>query len=421
MKNKLLAILIILFAGNSFAQDPAWVKENTWYFDNFKKDTLPWSIFRETYIGVAPAPAVDFDALFYDLIYQTELAKAGHCHGMCVMAMLMMKNGGHLGYCHPPYMYTGEIREPDAGDTTGPSDPNLRTAIAITHGTQLNHGFLSFLLDLIAIGKNRDGRHAFQQVVYYLAKNDPPVISVTQSLSPADGGHVLIPFFTEDLGATKKIYVYDPNRTYYKPGADGKEFYEGRNNFILVNNSTGTWSYNMGSETWTGSPDALNGGNCIVMPISIVGRKDRLPQSLLAEGAYAINTIFIFGEDVKLEQVTDPGNQRRLMNDARTGWETREDKRLKNVLPFIPAGIRSTAKKSSNTTVYFARGTRALDLQIRARGPYRIGLLFGGKYIEYKGTGNGNIRHIRTPGRIPVKKQPAHQLRPQINIFNRLH
>jgi hypothetical protein len=108
------------------------------------------------------------------------------------------------------------------------------------------------------------------------------------------------------------------------------------------------------------------------------------------------------------------------MNDARTGWETREDKRLKNLLPFISAGISSTAKKS-NATAYFARGTHALDLQIRARGPYRIGLLFGGKYIEYKGTGNGNIRYIRTPGRLPAKKQTAPKIKPQINILNRIN
>src|SRR5688572_25193366 len=130
MKRRCLILLLTVtffFNAKTIAQDPDWVKENTWYFDNFVKDTLPWTMFRETFIGVAPAPSADFDQFFYDGIYQTKLAGPGHCYGMCVLALMMMKNGGFLGYCHPPYTYSGSYASP-AKDTLGPSDPNLNTA-----------------------------------------------------------------------------------------------------------------------------------------------------------------------------------------------------------------------------------------------------------------------------------------------------
>jgi hypothetical protein len=399
MKNKFLALFIVtntFFAAHMYAQDPHWVRDHTWFFDNFKKDTLPWTYFRETFIGVAPEPAGDFDIIFYNELYRTKLAGPGHCYGMDVMAMLMMKNGGCLGYCDPPYVYSGVIGN-TAPDSIGPTDPNLRTAISIAHGNQINHGFLSFLLDVIAIGKNRDGRFAAQQVDYYLAKGDPPVISVTKNLSPADGGHVLIPFFVQDPNpSTRRIYVYDPNRSYYATGADGKDYYEGLNNFIEINNSTGAWTYTMkGPEVWSGSPSS--GGNCLVIPLSVAGKKDRLPQSLLAVGAYALNSIFIFGDDVQLRQISDAENGRHLFEKSGgTNWETSEHRRLKNVLPFIPMGGETSS--SDKSSVYFVRGNRKMDVEICARGTYRIGMLFAGKYREFKGYGDGKTMHFFTPG-----------------------
>ncbi len=377
------------------AQDPNWVKINTWYFDNFTKPILPWSMFRETYIGVAPAPSADFDQLFYDLLYKDQLAAKGYCYGLSTMAMLMMKNGGHLGYCHPASSYSGTIASP-AVDTTGPADPNLKTALGLVHGNQINHGFLSFLLDVIAIGKNRDGRYAYDMVNFYLAKNDPPVISVTKGLSPADGGHVIVPFFTKDFGATKRIYVYDCNRSYYKPGADGKDWYDNLNNYIEVTTATGAWKFNMGSSGspsfWTGDPGS--GGNCLVIPLSVAGRRDRLPQSLLADGAYALNTIFIFG-NVKMEQITDPVSKRNYFNQDGSNVEPCEEKRLNTIMPFIPLTGGGFSKGTAKTKAYFFRGADPLELQFRAYGYYRIGMLFKGKYVEMEGKGDGSVQRFR--------------------------
>ncbi len=400
----------LLMHTKTLAQDTNWVKTNTWYFDNFVKDVLPWSLFRETFIGVAPEMSGDFDMIFYENLYKDQLAAKGHCYGMDVMAMLMKKNGGHLGYCHPPYMYSGTIASNTAtsgspsNDTLGPADMNLKTAIQLVHGNQINHGFLLFLLDVLAIAKSRDGKYACDQVDFYLAKDDPPVISVTKGLSPSEGGHVIIPYKTQDMGGNiKRIYVYDPNRTFYKPGAEGKDWYVNNKNYIEVNTSSKSWKFEMVGTlgTWSGEPLSLTGGNCIVIPLSVAGKRDRLPQSLLAEGAYAINTIFIYG-DVKLKQVSDPATGRRYFQKKGTKPERRAAKRLNNFLPFIPMD-GNVASGANDNRVYFFRGTNPLHLQYRAYGAYRIGMIYHGQYLEVKGNGTGAVQDFRPDEMMPKK------------------
>jgi hypothetical protein len=396
MKLRYLIFAVIVFSTSvkTNAQDPNWVKNNTWYFDNFVKDILPWSMFRETFIGVAPSPSADFDQVFYDNLYKDQLAAEGHCYGIDVMAMLMLKNGGHLGYCHPPYMYSGTIfsnTNPDgvpSNDSIGPADQTLKTAIGLVHGNQINHTFLSYLLDVIAIGKSRDGRYSYQQVDFYLAKNDYPVISVTKDLSPADGGHVIIPYFTKNMGATKRIYVYDPNRSYYKAGAEGKDWYDNGNNYIEVNSATGAWTFDMGSSNWSGSPGG--GGHCMVIPVSVAGKRDRLPQSLFADGAYALNTVFIFG-NVKVQQISNMKGDKRFFNDKGTNIEPCEENRLTNVLPLYRFDGVSTSIGMKRNNAFFFRGSEPVKLQYKAAGQYRIGMIFHGKYYQVSGNGKGEL------------------------------
>jgi hypothetical protein len=304
---------------------------------------------------------------------------------MDVMELLMLKNGGHLGYCHPPFAYPGGAR---------PDDPNLETAIELTHGNQINHGFLSFMLDVIAQGKLRDGNYAFAKVQEFLAKNDPPIIAISPGSIVSDSGHVIVPYATENLGVIKRIWVYDPNRSWYVNATDGKMWYDSHLNFITINSATGAWSFGMAGlfGTWSGNPGG--GGRIVAAPLSVTGRKDRLPQSLLAEGAYAINTIMIFG-DVKIEQVTDPCNQKQMLNDAGTDLEPCEEKRMNNIMGFIPLNGTYPSKGTGNTNAYFFRGTDPVDLQYRARGDYRIGMMYHGKYYEVKGVGKGEVKYFR--------------------------
>ena len=299
----------ILFQTKSIAQDPdpEWAKRNTWFFDNFTKDSLTWAMFRETFIGVAPAPSADFDQIFYHALYKTKLSAPGLCLGLDVMELLMLKNGGHLGYCHPPFVYSGVAR---------PDDPILETAIEITHGNQINHGFLSFMLDIIAMDKLRNGKFCADKVEEYLAKGDYPVICISASGGIfSDSGHCIVPYAVTHAGGMTKIWVYDPNRSWYVNAPDGKPWYDAHNNFILVNDAAKSWTFTMAGTLGTWSGDPGNGGRIVATPLSVVGRKDRLPQSLLAEGAYALNTIMIYG-NVNIEQVIDPRNGKQMMNDA---------------------------------------------------------------------------------------------------------
>jgi hypothetical protein len=389
MKTRYLICMLcatMLFAGKTVAQDPKWVKDNTWFFDNFTKDTLSWNLFRETFIGVAPAPSADFDWFFYDGLYRTKLAGPGLCYGMDVMALLMMKNGGHLGFCHPPYIYTGTDR---------PDDPILETAIEITHGNQINHGFLSFMLDVVAAKKLRDGDYAYAKVQEYLAKNDPPIICISGSTGgvTGDSGHVIVPYAVEQIGLVKKIWVYDPNRSYYVNAPDGKPFYDTHSNFIQIDPG-GKWSFKMAGTmgTWFGDPGS--GGRIVAAPLSVVGKKDRLPQSLFAEGAVAINTILIYG-DVKIKQVSDMNGTKQLMNEAGNEQELCEEKRLMNILPFIPLNGGYPSKGSGRQKAFFFSGTDPLQFRFRAIGEYTIKLMFGGKLYERKGKGNGDVQYFK--------------------------
>ena len=376
-----------LFAAKTMAQDPNpdWPKENTWFFHNFTKDSLTWAMFRETFIGVAPAPSADFDQVFYDQLYKTKLSSPGLCYGMDVMELLIMKNGGHLGFCHPPYVYSG----------VGPPDDSiLEKAIEITHGNQISHGFLSFMLDVIAVHKLTDGNYAFGKVKEFLAKNDPPIICISTGSIFSDSGHVIVPYATSESGTTKKIWVYDPNRSWYVNAPDGKPWYDAHSNFIEIDATNGHWSFGMAGTmgTWSGSPGS--GGRIAATPLSIAGKKDRLPQSLLAEGSIAINTILIFG-DVKIEQVTDPCNQKQMMNDAGTEPEQCEEKRMDNIIGFVPLNGGHPSKGTGNNKAFFFRGTDPVDITYRARGDYRIGMMYHGKYYEVKGNGKGEVKYFK--------------------------
>lgn len=378
----------LLFTAKTKAQDPdpEWAKRNTWFFDNFVKDTLPWSLFRETFIGVAPAPSADFDGLFYSGLYQTKLAGPGLCLGMDAMALLIKKNGGHLGYCHPPYVYSG---------TGPPDDPILERAIEITHGNQINHGFLSFMLDVIAVNKLRDGKYCADKVEEFLAKGDPPVICISsaEGILSADG-HCIVPYAVTHSGGMTKIWVYDPNRSWYVNAPDGKPWYDAHNNFILVNDAAHSWSFGMAGAfgTWSGDPGS--GGRIVATPLSVVGRKDRLPQSLLAEGAYALNSILIFG-NVAIDQVTDPCSGKQMLNDEGKALEPCGEKRMNNIMNFVPMNNGYPSKGSNQTNAFFFRGADPVDLKYRAIGDYRIAMMYHGKYYEVKGKGKGEVQYFR--------------------------
>jgi len=385
----MMAFLAASPAASAQAVDTPWLRENTWAFGNMDSGNVSWDNFRATFVGVAPNPAGDFDQIFYNDLYKDKLFNAGFCYGMDVMAMLMMSDGGWMGFCHPPYIY------PARSSLSGALDPKLVQAIMITHGNQINRGFLVFLLDVIAAQENRDGNYAYYQVGKYLAQGDQPVISVSQSLIPTDSAHVLVPYYEDVSGSIKRIFVYDPNRSIYVPGSDRHDYYANGSNFIAIK-SDGTWSYHFNDLSvppWTGNPSS--GGNCIAIPLSVAGRKDRLPQSLFADAQLAINTIFIFGRDVHVRQVT--AGDRRYMNGREVAFGKNA---LTTILPFQTSG------RNPNDTlqVYFVRGIEPQCWEIEAHGPYRVEMFYAGQHTAVSGVGNGDRMRFYTPLR-PVINQ----------------
>lgn len=396
---------------NAQAKDTAWLLQNTWAFENFDDTNVSWNLFRQSFIGVAPSPSGDFDIAFYEALYKNVLFNPGNCFGMDVTAMLIMQNGGYQGYCHPPFVYPSNPLPAMAG----PLDSNLHTLINITHGNQINNGFISYILNLVSTNKNRDGNYAFDMVHKYLAEGDQPVVAISTNISPSDGegGHVLVPYFEDTITLspiTRRIFVYDPNRSIYAPSTDSSHiFYTLGLNFIKVL-SDGSWSYPHDTPytthpPWTGNPGG--GGNCMAIPLSVAGKKDRLPQSLFTSVSQAIGTIFIFGNDVKVKQITDLKNHRHYFNEKGTDEESRPERCMHNVLPFIPLKGKMHPESGSASEVYFIRGNHPFRIAVIAKGPYKVAMIFDGQYIELKGIGNGALHffHSPSPAFIKYRKQ----------------
>ncbi len=143
----MLFMALLCIAGVAFTQTFD-VERDSWYFDNFETDPLTWDIYRDTFIGVPPTRdplSSAFDVLFYDNLYKSSLAKNGNCFGMSLQSLMMLKNGGHLGYCAPVNQYSGDLI---GTPTTGPTDNGLTRIINEMHGHQVHTESLRFFLDL---------------------------------------------------------------------------------------------------------------------------------------------------------------------------------------------------------------------------------------------------------------------------------
>ena len=327
----LVLALALTLCPAALAAQP-YAETNAWRFDNFPDATLPWEIYRESYIGIPPTrdPASSaFDVLFYDQVYKSELAKDGNCYGLSLLSLMILKKGGHLGYCQPLPQYSG-----DAFGDDGPTDPGLKRAINIMHGHQVNLPSLQHILDLMGKGKNRDGSYALQSFHFYKLKNDPTLVSITKSLLPTDGGHTLVAYAADEPGGgNRRIYVYDPNRTWADP-AD-RAWYTGGNNYITVNGTS--WQFDMGGSEgiWSGSP--ASGGNLMITPISIAGPHSRSPASM-GDGIIGqiLTTIFISGSDAHIEQVTD-AQGRRLFKPGTAEVDSDPGTGMLTMLPWYPS------------------------------------------------------------------------------------
>ncbi len=269
-----VAALSIPLAAQHYAQSSGW------QFDNFKDPVYAWDIYRDTFIGIPPSEdpwSSAFDVLFYNQVYKDKLSSNGNCFGMSLQSLMMFKKGGHLGYCLPIPQYSGDIFGAGPGGAKlGPTDAMLKRAINIMHGHQVNLPTIQLILNVISQNKNRNASFAYTAFQNARMQNDPTLVSITKTLNPDDGGHTVVAYDAQDLGGgNKRIYVYDPNRTWADP-AD-RAWYTGNQNFIQINGNA--WSFVMaGPETWSGDPGS--GGNIMIIPISVTGPHSRSPASL---------------------------------------------------------------------------------------------------------------------------------------------
>ncbi|MBL7809163.1 MAG: hypothetical protein JNN28_15185, partial [Saprospiraceae bacterium] len=271
---------------------------------------------------------------------------------MELMLCHLLRYGGHDGFCAPAAQYPGSYSA--SSDTFGPSDLRLKHAIRVLHGQQINYRFIAYMLDLIALNKNRDGNYAYGQYKYFESKKEPMVLSITKELLPSAGGHVLLPYFAVEEDGFKKIFVHDVNHSFFNPDTSEHNFYTQRRNFVKIDPSDGCWSYGGGLNYSGCSSGDITDGNLIIMPFSVVGRKDRLPQSLFADAAEAIGKIFVFSQEPELEQLASPDG-RRLFQPGTQKLELNDSLAMRSVLPFIPINGGQPIPKDA-AQLFFVRG-----------------------------------------------------------------
>ena len=69
-----------------------------------------------------------------------------------------------------------------------------------------------------------------------------------------------------------------------------------------------------------------------------------------------------------MKQISDLADQKHYLNDVATDVEPCDDKRLTNVMPFIPMDGGSLSKEAVKNTAYFFRGSDPVKLQFTAYG-----------------------------------------------------
>lgn len=394
--------LLIIIAGQFFlstqarAQDTNFVRINTWHFENFTDSTCTWDLFREAFIGIPPtySEAFVFDQVIYDNVFSAML-NSGHCFGMSLAALQLLRYGGFDGICAPasqyPRRYTGtEYREPASDE--------LYHAIQMLQPHILNFRVVSHLLDLIAQNKSRDGNYAFDQYNYYAAKKGYSIVCITESYTNVSDSHALLPYHTTVDGAgNKRIYVYDVNRPFNKPGPDGHDWYTSGNNYIQINSSDGKWSFDMADTCicpWSGVSSSFNGnsGHIMIVPFSIMRNKDRLPQSLFADGLEAASKLFLFGHSVSLEQISTPDGKRYFKPGAQL-LEEDDSLALRGIMPFFP--MNGCKAPMENSQLYFMQDQNDFDITVRGGSDgYKIQLFSGQAFLTVTAEKPNDVERI---------------------------
>jgi len=334
----------VLVLNNAYAGDD-YARLHGWDFDNWSAGQVTWELFKRTFIGVRDDDLMD---VAHWELYDPNVTGEGHCFGMCLLSLAILKEDGHMGFCKPVYIYDG---------TEGPDDPELDTAITILHGHQFGHTMINWLTERIMSGEMTNAKVAYDDVGYYLSMDDPPIISI---IIGEGSGHALVPYRCEEVSSsTWRIYVYDPNRPYRVTSS----YYDLDSNYIEIK-AAGPhyeWSFEMdGGTVWAGDNTGVFKTFIFCIPYSEVLQPQRNPFEL---GAVLedLNEVFVGGSGCIRQMCNDRGERlyKSAANDPTSELEDDPVLSMKNIMafPFVGGG-------NNNPDAYIIKEYADEDLKI---------------------------------------------------------
>lgn len=322
---RLLLMLLVVTAAVPAQIEAQPAREFGFGFNNFGDPVLSWDIYRNSFYGIPEYESASaFDALFYEAVFKSTISAPGNCFGISLLSLVMNRDGGHMGFCAPPYQYSGGMTSPGSG----PSDANLRRVINILHGHQLSLACITDMLDQIGGMHTQDGSVVIKRCAAIIAKEGPCILSVTKSFNPSDGGHSMIAYAVDG----DKILLVDPNRLWASTDPGHRDWYQNKLNFVEC--GAGYWKFDMkGHGIWPSGA-----GHLTVYPLSVAEPTGRSPSSLGLNASELVAKIFIVSKSsgATLLQVTDERGRRLFLpgskaidGDTATG--------LRCIVPWFPS------------------------------------------------------------------------------------
>ena len=393
-RNSILALFLAALAAPAAADDhPA--EKYSWSFPNFRGDPCvpgldfySWDLYRQTFIGIPSDEEsnLGFDYDIYKAAFETKIGGPGSCYGMVLMSLLINDKGGNLGYCGPVGQYSGDTVGTSAHTCKGggiqfqgPTDPNLRRAIWEMHGHQLNLAAVRYYLEQIAKGQVSNGLMAYNMV----AASKPCIVSIIKDKWSIFGaGHTILGYDAQVVGGQKRIYVYDPNRTWAVDNILNRGWYTNEDNFIWLDGS-GDWHFTMAGGTEWSSP----GGLISITPLSIAGPRDRNPGSMGFGAGEIVNQVAFTGDAVSLEQITDSSGK-RLFHPGTKDFETDPQAGVLNISPLASTGDAGADGNDGERYVVFGQRGGPLDFDVRA-GTDGYQMVLSSRFGSIKVTAHG--------------------------------
>lgn len=335
-----------------------------WSFENFSTPELSWDLYRRTYLAINPSKSIasPLDLAFYEIF--KGCAAQGNCGGMSMLGLALFRFGGYMGFGSPATFYSGGS---DVHPVKGPARTDLYEALNIMQARQFSASGIRNFVDVVKAGQLNDALAAFNRIKNGLASGDYHMLSLANSMF-GDAAHTVIPYRAEDNGATKTLWVWDPNR----PADDYPLHYSLGANRLDITTST-SWSYDQNGAGYTGGRhyQGSNAGWCFAIPTSLIRHKARQPISV---GFALTNFNYLFVTHTGSVAQIEDDEGRRLFADSDASdvtFEAGDDRRLGGVFPWPRSG--GAGDDLSGTLFVLERPVGSAPLTVTVRGAgYRL-------------------------------------------------